>query len=209
MVRRTAGRGAAVVAAAGLGYLAGTFPSADVAARLAARGTDPQTDLRAEGSGNPGALNAAAVLGRRWGLAVLAADMAKGAVAGVAGRAMAGDAGAYAAATGAIAGHIAPVGKGFRGGKGVATSAGACLAVFPAYFPIDAAVAATSAAASQQAERAIQISCAVWTGSAVLWWRRGLPNGWGPAPGPGLPLFAAVSSAMILAKFRASRGRPA
>lgn len=192
-----------VAAAAGIGYLAGTFPSADLATRLAARGTD----LRAEGSGNPGALNAAAVLGRRWGLAVLATDMAKGAIAGFAGRAVAGDAGAYAAATGSIAGHIAPVWNGFRGGKGVATSAGACLAVFPAYFPIDAAVAATTAAASQQAERSIQVSCAVWTAAAVLWWRRGLPNGWGPAPGPGLAGFAAASSAMILAKFRAARRR--
>ncbi len=192
---------ARVAAAAGIGYLAGTFPSADLATRIAARGTD----LRAEGSGNPGALNAAAVLGRRWGIAVLVADMAKGTVAGLAGRAVAGDAGAYAAATGSIAGHIAPVWNGFRGGKGVATSAGACLAVFPAYFPIDAAVAATSAAASQQAERSIQVSCAVWTTAAVVWWRRGLPNAWGPTPGPGLPLFAAASSAMILAKFRAAR----
>lgn len=195
---------ARVLAAAGIGYLSGTFPSADVASRLAARGTD----LRSEGSGNPGALNAAAVLGRRWGIAVLVADMAKGTIAGVAGRAMAGDAGAYAAATGSIAGHIAPVWNRFRGGKGVATSAGACLAVFPAYFPIDAAVAATSAAASQQAERSIQVSCAVWTTAAVVWWRRGLPHAWGPAPGPGLPLFAAASSAMILAKFRAARTTP-
>jgi glycerol-3-phosphate acyltransferase PlsY len=192
---------ARIATAAGIGYLAGTFPSADLATRLAARGTD----LRSEGSGNPGALNAAAVLGRRWGIAVLAADMAKGTIAGLAGRAVAGDAGAYAAATGSIAGHIAPVWNGFRGGKGVATSAGACLAVFPAYFPIDAAVAATSAAASQQAERSIQVSCAVWTTAAVVWWRRGLPNTWGPTPGPGLPLFAAVSSAMILAKFRTAR----
>jgi len=129
--------------------------------------------------------------------------------AGLAGRALAGDAGAYAAATGSIAGHIAPVWNGFRGGKGVATSAGACLAVFPAYFPIDAAVAATSAAASQQAERSIQVSSAVWIAAAVVWWRRGLPNAWGPPAGPGLPLFAAASSAMILAKFRAARRRSA
>lgn len=192
---------AGVATAAGIGYLAGTFPSADVAGRLAARGTD----LRAEGSGNPGALNAAAVLGRRWGIAVLVADMAKGTAAGFAGRAVAGGPGGYAAAAGSIAGHIVPVWSGFRGGKGVATSAGACLAVFPAYFPIDAAVAATSAAASQRAERSIEVSCAVWTTAAVVWWRLRLPNAWGPHPGPGLPLFAATSSAMILAKFRAAR----
>jgi glycerol-3-phosphate acyltransferase PlsY len=190
-----------LVAAGVLGYLLGTFPSAGVATRLAGAGGD----LRDEGSGNPGALNAATVLGRRWGLAVLAADMGKGAAAGGLGRALAGDTGAYVAATASIGGHIAPVWSGFRGGKGVATSAGACLAVFPVYFPIDAAVAFATAAASQQAERSIQISSAAWTVAAVLWWRRSLPNGWGPAPSPALAGFAAVSSVMILAKFRAAR----
>jgi acyl phosphate:glycerol-3-phosphate acyltransferase len=190
-----------VVAATLTGYLLGTVPSADLATRLAGS----TRSLRDEGSGNPGALNAAAVLGTRWGVAVLSADMAKGAAAGGLGRAIGGDAGAYAAATAAIAGHIAPVWNGFRGGKGVATSAGACLAVFPVYFPIDAAVAAATAVASQRAERSIQVSCAAWTLAAVVWWRRGLPNGWGPAPGPGLAAFAAGSSAMILARFRAAR----
>lgn len=192
---------ARLVAAGLVGYLTGTFPSADVAMRLASTGLD----LREEGSGNPGALNAATVLGRNWGLAVLGADMAKGAVAGGLGRAIAGDNGAYLAATASIGGHIAPVWNGFRGGKGVATSAGACLAVFPAYFPIDAAVAATTAITAQHAERSIQLSCAAWTTAAVVWWRRRLPNAWGPAPGPATALFAATSSALILAKFRAAR----
>ncbi len=207
----------AVGAAALAGYLAGTIPSADLASALAARRaphrsgpaggdlSEPPADLRTEGSGNPGALNAAAVLGPAWGLAVLGADMAKGTLAGVLGRRLAGDAGAYLGATAAVAGHIAPVWNGFRGGKGVATSAGACLAVFPAYFPIDAAVAAGGALTSQRAERAIQVSCAAWTAAAVLWWRRGLPNAWGPRPSAGLPAFAAASSAMILARFRATR----
>lgn len=195
----TARRIASVAGAAVAGYLAGTVPSADLAARLAGG------EVRGAGSGNPGALNAAGTLGRAWGLAVLAADLGKGAAAGVVGRRLAGDTGAYLAATAAVAGHVAPVWSGFRGGKGVATSAGACLAVFPAYFPIDAAVAATSAAASQQAERSIQVSCAAWVAAATLWWRRGVPNAWGPAPTVGLPLFAAASSAMILARFRAAR----
>lgn len=190
-----------LLTAAALGYLLGTIPSADVATRLAGS----PGDLRDEGSGNPGALNAAASLGRGWGLAVLTADMTKGAAAGVVGRAVAADTGAYVAATASIAGHIAPVWSGFRGGKGVATSAGACLAVFPAYFPIDAAVAGAAAVTAQQAERTIQVSSAIWTAAAVLWWRRRLPNAWGPEPGPALAGFAAVSSAMILAKFRAAR----
>lgn len=191
-----------IPAAAVAGYLAGTLPSADLATKLARSGV---TDLRSTGSGNPGATNAAAVLGTRWGIAVLVADMAKGAAAGVAGRALAGPSGAYAAATASIAGHIAPVWSRGRGGKGVATSAGACLAVFPAYFPIDSAVAVAGATRSRSAERTIWWSCAFWSLSSVLWWRKRLPNAWGPAPTGGLPLFALTGSAMIIAKFRAAR----
>jgi acyl phosphate:glycerol-3-phosphate acyltransferase len=184
------------------GYLIGTMPSADVAVRLA---SGPVTDLRTAGSGNPGAFNTATVLGTRWGAAVLLADMAKGAAAGAAGRAIAGPTGAYVAATASIAGHIAPVWSRGKGGKGVATSAGACLAVFPAYFPIDAAVAATAAVSKRNAETAMQVASAVWVAAAVLWWRRRLPTAWGPEPTVGLPLFALSSAAMILTKFRVAR----
>lgn len=196
--------GAAALVGAGLaGYLAGTFPSADVASRLATGG---RVDLRSSGSNNPGALNAAQQLGSRWGVAVLVADATKGFVGAVAGRHLAGAPGAYLAATTAIGGHIAPVWSRFRGGKGVATSAGSCLAVFPAYFPIDAAVAAISAARSGRAETSVRVSALVWTASAFVWWKRGWPNLWGPRPTAGLPAFALVGSTMIVAKF-ASAGR--
>jgi len=185
-----------------LGYFFGTIPSADIATRIARTGVN---DLRTSGSGNPGAANAAAVLGRRWGLAVLVADMAKGTAAGIVGRLFAGPVGAFAGATAAIAGHIVPVWSRGRGGKGVATSAGACLAVFPAYFPIDTAVAIAGATASRNANRTIWWSCAAWIISSFVWWRRRLPNAWGPEPTIGLPLFAIAGSAMIIAKFRAAR----
>ena len=212
--------------AAAAGYLAGSIPSADIATRLARTKVD---DLRAAGSGNPGALNAAAVLGRRWGAAVLGADMAKGAAAGVIGRAIAGPSGAYAAATASIAGHIVPVWSGGRGGKGVATSAGACAAVFPAYFPIDAAVAATAAVTARNAERTIWISSAAWVAAAVVWWRRGLserlgtePHRWAPTvrhrrrdddPGqvprrenPGMIAIVTDSASMLPASLRTRYG---
>ncbi len=192
--------------AAALGYLLGSFPSADVVARVArSRSTERAVDLRSVGSGNPGALNAAQQLGTRWGLVVLGLDMAKGALAGGAGRWLGGPAGAYAAATASIGGHVAPPWSGFRGGKGVATSAGACAAVFPAYFPIDAAVAAIGAAGSRSAEVSVRVSAAAWITAAVLWWWRQWRNGWGPAPTAGLPLFAIGGSAMILAKFATAR----
>ncbi len=69
-----------------MGYLVGTTPSADLAARLASGGT---IDLRTSGSGNPGGANAYTLLGPRWGAAVIGADIAKGAVASFLGRAVA------------------------------------------------------------------------------------------------------------------------
>ncbi|MEP7203066.1 MAG: glycerol-3-phosphate acyltransferase [Ilumatobacteraceae bacterium] len=194
--------GAAVPLAALVGYLAGTVPSASLASRLASGGA---IDLRTVGSGNPGALNAAQQLGTMWGVGVLVADAAKGFFGALAGRRLAGPTGAYLAATMAIAGHVVPVWSGFRGGKGVATSAGACLAVFPAYFPIDAAVAVAGAAGTRSPETAIRISSLAWTLSAILWWRKRWQNAWGPPATAGLPAFAASGSAIIVAKFAHSR----
>jgi glycerol-3-phosphate acyltransferase PlsY len=195
-------RTVAIPLAGAVGYLAGTLPSAALASRVASGGA---VDLRTAGSGNPGALNAAQQLGAWCGTGVLVADAAKGFAGASIGRRLAGEAGAYLAATAAIGGHIAPVWSRFRGGKGVATSAGACLAVFPAYFPLDAAVAAVGAAGTRNPETATRISSLLWTISAVVWWRRGWPNAWGPRPTVGLPLFAAASSAMILARFAQAR----
>ena len=194
-----------VALAGAAGYALGTLPSADVASRLAARRDDRRLDLRAEGSGNPGAANAAKVLGRVWGGAVLAADMAKGVGASYAGRAIGGDAGAYAAATAAVAGHIAPAWNGFRGGKGFATAAGACLAVFPAFFPPGAAVVGLGAFGLHDAERAVQLTAGAFVTAATIWARRELPNAWGPAPSSALVGYAAATAAMVVAKFAATR----
>jgi acyl phosphate:glycerol-3-phosphate acyltransferase len=188
-----------------VGYLLGTIPSADIATRLAGR---PDTDLRRTGSGNPGATNAAKVLGKKWGGAVLVADVAKGVAAGFAGQSLGGPAGAYAAATGSIAGHIVPVWSKGRGGKGVATFAGASFAVFPAFFPLNAAVSIAAAKATRNAERAAQVSAAASIAGSLLWWKRRLPPAWGPAPTAGLPVFAVLSSAMMIAKFRFARRPP-
>ena len=197
-------RAVAPVAAVVAGYTLGSIPSADIATRLAR--TDV-VDMRSVGSGNPGATNTATVLGKRWGAAVLAADMAKGAAAGTLGRAVAGPAGSYAAATASIAGHIVPPWSRGRGGKGVATSAGAGAAVFPAYFPIDTGVVAVAALAHRNAERAVWVSSLASVTASLVWWRRGLSNGWGPPPTVGLPLYSLASAGMIVAKFRSARRR--
>lgn len=190
-----------VVAAVGLGYLLGTFPTADLIARRVSGGT---IDLRRTGTGNPGSANALGVLGARAGAAVLLGDVGKGALACGLGAVVAGSAGAHVAGTAAVGGHCYPVWSGFAGGKGVATSVGQCVATFPAYFAIDAAVAIGTSVIpgwKRRAFAAINVSSACWVIGAIVWWRRGWPNAWGPTPTVLLPLSAAVSSAMILQRF--------
>lgn len=186
-----------------VGYLLGTVPSADVAARLAGG-----PDLRTAGSGNPGAANAAKVLGPRFGLAVLVVDIAKGAVASTVGRSLGGPARAQVGACAAVVGHCFPAWSGFRGGKGVATGVGQVLATFPAYFPIDLAVAVATFVSPTWKRRsfaATTAACLAWVVSAALWWRRGWSTGWGQRASAALPVGAAVSSAVIISRFLAAR----
>ncbi len=111
-----------------LAYLLGSIPIGFLVAR--SRGID----LRDVGSGNVGATNAGRALGRRVGLAVFAGDFLKGWIpatcAGlVLSRSDVGlskDSVAIALGIAAIAGHVFPVWLSFKGGKGVATSAGVC-----------------------------------------------------------------------------------
>lgn len=106
-------------------YLLGTFPSAAMVAR--SRGVDILT----QGSGNPGASNVARVLGTRWGALVFVLDAVKGALPAVIGIALDTRPGAYAMVSAAVLGHMFPVSRRFRGGKGVATLAGAMLVLHP------------------------------------------------------------------------------
>jgi glycerol-3-phosphate acyltransferase PlsY len=187
------------------GYLFGTIPSADIASRLAAGG---ETDLRTTGTGNPGAANAMKVLGTTWGYGILAADIGKGAAACGIGRRMAGDNGAHLAGVSAVVGHCFPVWNGFRGGKGVAASAGQCLATFPAYFPIDLAVAGLTSVSRTWRQRAFAttaVASAAWVFGGLVWWRRRWPNLWGPKPTAALPASAAATSVVILSKFWMAR----
>ncbi len=115
-----------------IAYLFGSFPTAILAGKLLKK-----IDIRDYGSGNAGATNVFRVLGWKAGLTVLLIDMFKGFVP------------VYfvapyfqpdpnlviyfqvAAAIAAIAGHIWTIFAGFKGGKGVGTSAGAFLGLAP------------------------------------------------------------------------------
>ena len=95
-------------------------------------------DVREHGSRNAGATNTLRVLGRKAGFTVFALDFLKGvaavAIAGASGLAAGSDALfnlKFALTAAAVLGHIFPLFAGFRGGKGVATLAGAVLMVYP------------------------------------------------------------------------------
>ena len=123
--------GAAVPAALALvplAYLLGTFPSAVMVAR--SRGVDILT----QGSGNPGASNVARLLGTRWGTLVFLLDALKGALPAISGLALDTRLGAYVLVSAAVLGHMFPATRHFRGGKGVATMAGAMLPLHPLTF---------------------------------------------------------------------------
>jgi glycerol-3-phosphate acyltransferase PlsY len=192
------------VGAAVLGYAIGTIPFADIATRLATGG---DVDLRTVGSGNPGATNATTVLGKKWGAAVLAADVAKGALASIAGRRIGGATGAHAGGTAAVVGHCFPVWNGFRGGKGVACCIGHGVATFPAFAPIDFPLAGIALALPLRRRTyvATAVGTSAWVIGGVVWWLSGRPNGWGPPPTVALPLGALVSSAVVMWRFARAR----
>ena len=106
-------------------YAVGTFPTAHIVGRHI--GHDPT----AEGSGNPGASNVYRLAGRRPGILVGLVDLAKGAVPVGVALLVAGRPEAHAVWVAAVAGHVWPVTRGFRGGKGVATAGGGGIVVGP------------------------------------------------------------------------------
>lgn len=106
------------------GYLLGSVSPATIIARRQG------LDLAAAGSGNPGATNAGRVLGRRVGVVVGLLDVAKGALPAAGFGLLQHEAGLLAGSA-AVLGHVtSPYLRG-RGGRGVATTAGAVLGSQP------------------------------------------------------------------------------
>jgi len=109
-----------------LAFVAGSIPTGVIVAR--AKGVD----LRKVGSGNIGATNVSRALGGKWAAVVLMADAAKGALSVlVLGRLLDDP---WLPALGglfAVLGQIFSIFLRGRGGKGVATSLGAGLALAP------------------------------------------------------------------------------
>lgn len=118
----------------GASYLLGSIPFGLLIARCHG------IDLRRVGSGNIGATNVVRALGRKWGVFCFILDVAKGLlpmrVPPLLGLTSPCPSdiellGWLAVGTAAILGHIFPVYLGFKGGKGVATSLGVVLGLWP------------------------------------------------------------------------------
>ncbi len=140
-------------------FLVGRLPTALVVAGR--HGRDPL----AEGSGNPGATNVARVAGRRAGLVVLVADLAKGFVCAAVGSAVGGDGLGMACGIAAVLGHVAPLTR--TGGKGVATAAGVALALQP-WAALIAALAFTATIVATRITALASIAAAVALTGAVV-----------------------------------------
>ncbi len=128
-----------LVVAAGA-FLLGSIPTGYLVAR--SRGMD----IRQHGSGNIGATNIFRTLGKPLGIFVFFADALKGAMAVELAFTLGGEQNQEAAWLGIIAavavigGHNYTPWLGFRGGKGIATSAGVLLALMPLAVAIIATV---------------------------------------------------------------------
>ena len=122
-----------------VGYVIGSIPFSLLLGKLKG------VDIRKVGSGNVGAMNLGRLLGRPWFIAAFILDMLKGfAPTIIAGRILndseiVTDAPAsirslcwLLSGMCAVLGHNYPVFLGFRGGKGVSTSLGVALGVYPA-----------------------------------------------------------------------------
>jgi len=112
-------------------YLLGSIPTSFLAARYGAG-----IDLRTVGSQNLGATNLFRVLGWRYAIPVVILDAAKGAIPVLlfASIADSGPVEAMLLGVAAIIGHVFSVFVRFKGGKGVATSAGAVMGLAPLAF---------------------------------------------------------------------------
>lgn len=117
----------AYIISALIGYFVGSFPTAYLLVKWKTK-----VDIRQVGSGNVGTLNTMEVTGSKsLGVAVLIIDILKGAVPVLLTMPLFGSSFALlvTAGFGAIIGHSFPVWLHFKGGRGLATSAGVLLVI--------------------------------------------------------------------------------
>jgi len=185
-------------------YLLGSFPTGVIVGKLFFH-----KDPREGGSGATGATNIFRQFGAAAGIAVSAVDVAKGALAVALCLAL-GSASSdsliplivlkIAGALLAVLGHVYPIFAGFRGGKGVATGAGAILAIAPGAALYSAAgfllvLGATGIVSASSIAAALILPAAVALGAG------------GSPPSPWFLGFSVILAAFVVFTHRANIGR--
>jgi glycerol-3-phosphate acyltransferase PlsY len=185
-------------------YLIGSVPFAYLIAK-AVRGID----IREVGSGNVGATNVGRALGRKWGILVFALDVLKGFLPTLAAlllhRCRIGEAelplGVALTGFAAVAGHNWPIFLKFRGGKGMATSCGVFLALFPLGLAIALGVWVVTTALTRYVSVGSMVAAAALLACALL--LRPGPFG----AGKFLTALAAVAAVLSVVRHRSNIAR--
>ncbi len=191
------------IAAALIGYLIGSLPTAGLLGRIAG------IDLRVEGSGNPGTNNALRTGGAALAAAVLIVEAAKGYLAVWVGMQLADDAGAIAAGLGAVTGNVYNIWYRLKGGKGLGISLGILGAAWPTAIPVTLVVIVVTVLITRSAGLAALAAMGGLIVASVPWAIYSWPTG-GVDPGPQLIVLAVgMSSVMCWKHWRDSPLNPA
>lgn len=111
-----------------VGYFLGNISFGVILSNLIAK-----QDVRSQGSGSTGTTNMFRMLGMKASLMTLVGDLIKALLASLVGRLLLGDLGSLAGGLMAVAGHNWPIIYRFKGGKGIAATAGAILGNQPLF----------------------------------------------------------------------------
>ncbi len=174
--------GVLILAAA---YLLGAIPFGYLLVRLRKGG-----DIRTEGSGNIGTSNILRTQGKALGILTLVFDGGKGAAAVYLTQRLMGNSFWPALAAAAVMlGHAYPVFLGFRGGKSVATGAGAFALLHPAALAVALAVFALAVALTRYVSAgSLSAACALAAAAYI----------WKPAPSSPVVLYVALFACALI-----------
>lgn len=184
----SAGEIVVAVMLAALAYGAGSIPFGVVVAKLTGA-PDPRT----LGSGRTGGTNALRAMGRRRALVVVTGDVLKGAVPILVARVLTGNAGVEVlCGIAAILGATRSLFVGFKGGRGVGTSVGTMLVIFPPAVVVGGAVFVGVILITRYVSLGSLASTATGALLVAIWWLAA--NGTVPVA---YPLYATLGAALV------------
>jgi glycerol-3-phosphate acyltransferase PlsY len=146
-----------------IAYFIGNFATSYIVSMRSAK-----IDIRQHGSGNAGATNVLRVLGIKAAALTFLGDALKGALAVVIGRYLGGSYGAILGGLFVVIGHNWPILLSFKGGKGIATTIGAMLAINPFVVLIVFAIGAAILAATRYVSLASIVGMIIFPMTMIL-----------------------------------------